>query len=59
MRAGKRCGGPEVGEAGADRPFDAAGIEAEASTPAELKAFQAAETSKWEKIVADAKIEKE
>ena len=37
----------------------AAGIEAEASTPAELKAFQAAETSKWEKIVADAKIEKE
>ena len=33
-----------------------AGIEPEASTPAELKAFQAAETVKWQKIAADAKI---
>jgi tripartite-type tricarboxylate transporter receptor subunit TctC len=36
-----------------------AGIEPEASTPAELAAFQAAETTKWEKIAVDAKIEKE
>jgi tripartite-type tricarboxylate transporter receptor subunit TctC len=36
-----------------------AGIEAEASSPAELAAFQAAETKKWEKIAIDAKIEKE
>ena len=33
------------------------GIEPEASTPEELKAFQAAETVKWKKIAADAKIE--
>jgi tripartite-type tricarboxylate transporter receptor subunit TctC len=36
-----------------------AGIEPEASTPAELAAFQAAETAKWQKIAVDAKIEKE
>ncbi|HEY4141154.1 MAG TPA: tripartite tricarboxylate transporter substrate binding protein [Pseudolabrys sp.] len=37
----------------------AAGIELEASTPAELAAFQAAETRKWVKIAADAKIDPE
>jgi len=37
----------------------AAGIEPETGTPGELKAFQAAETTKWEKIASDAKIEKE
>jgi tripartite-type tricarboxylate transporter receptor subunit TctC len=36
-----------------------AGIEPEASSPAELVKFQAVETAKWEKIAADAKIEKE
>lgn len=36
-----------------------AGIEPEASTPDELKTFQAAETKKWAKIATDAKIEKE
>ena len=36
-----------------------AGIEPEASTPAELTKFQAEETAKWEKIAVDAKIEKE
>ena len=36
-----------------------AGIEPEASTPAELTKFQADETAKWEKIAVDAKIEKE
>jgi tripartite-type tricarboxylate transporter receptor subunit TctC len=35
------------------------GIEPEASTPEELKTFQAAETEKWKKIAADAKIEPE
>ncbi len=34
-----------------------AGIEPEASTPAELVTFQAAETEKWKKIAAEAKIE--
>lgn len=33
------------------------GIEPEASTPAELVAFQAVETEKWKKIAAEAKIE--
>jgi tripartite-type tricarboxylate transporter receptor subunit TctC len=33
------------------------GIEPASSTPAELKVFQAAETVKWKKIAADAKIE--
>jgi tripartite-type tricarboxylate transporter receptor subunit TctC len=42
----------------ADRLLNA-GIEPEASTPAELTAFQAAETAKWQKIAVDAKIEKE
>jgi tripartite-type tricarboxylate transporter receptor subunit TctC len=37
----------------------AAGIEPEASTPDELRKFQAAETQKWDKIARDAKIEKE
>jgi tripartite-type tricarboxylate transporter receptor subunit TctC len=37
----------------------AAGIEPEASTPEELRKFQAAETNKWKKIAADAKIEPE
>ena len=37
----------------------AAGIEPEASTPDELRRFQAAETQKWDKIARDAKIEKE
>lgn len=37
----------------------AAGIEPEASTPDELRKFQAAETQKWGKIARDAKIEKE
>ena len=37
----------------------AAGIEPEASSPDELTKFQAAETEKWKKIVADAKIEPE
>ena len=37
----------------------AAGIEPEASTPDELRTFQAAETQKWKKIAADAKIEPE
>jgi tripartite-type tricarboxylate transporter receptor subunit TctC len=37
----------------------AAGIEPEASTPDELRNFQAAETQKWDKIARDAKIEKE
>ena len=37
----------------------AAGIEPEASSPDELRKFQAAETEKWKKIVADAKIEPE
>jgi tripartite-type tricarboxylate transporter receptor subunit TctC len=37
----------------------AAGIEPEASTPDELRKFQAAETDKWKKIAADAKIEPE
>jgi tripartite-type tricarboxylate transporter receptor subunit TctC len=36
-----------------------AGIEPEASTPDELKAFQAAETAKWKRIAADASIEPE
>jgi len=36
-----------------------AGIEPEASTPDELKSFQAAETKKWKKIATDAKIEPE
>ena len=36
-----------------------AGIEPEASTPDELRKFQAAETEKWKKIAADAKIEPE
>lgn len=36
-----------------------AGIEAEASSPAELAAFQAAETKKWVKIASDAKIDPE
>src|SRR5580765_2642192 len=36
-----------------------AGIEPEASTPDELKTFQAAETAKWKKIAADARIEPE
>jgi tripartite-type tricarboxylate transporter receptor subunit TctC len=36
-----------------------AGIEPEASSPDELKKFQALETEKWKKIVADAKIEPE
>jgi tripartite-type tricarboxylate transporter receptor subunit TctC len=35
------------------------GIEPEASTPDELKTFQAAETEKWKKIAVDAKIEPE
>jgi tripartite-type tricarboxylate transporter receptor subunit TctC len=42
----------------ADRLLNA-GIEPEASSPAGLRAFQAAETAKWEKIAADARIEKE
>ena len=37
----------------------AAGIEPEASTPEELRKFQAAETQKWDKIARDARIEKE
>ncbi|MGB9413285.1 MAG: tripartite tricarboxylate transporter substrate binding protein [Pseudolabrys sp.] len=37
----------------------AAGIEPEASAPDELRKFQALETEKWKKIVADAKIEPE
>jgi tripartite-type tricarboxylate transporter receptor subunit TctC len=37
----------------------AAGIELEASTPDELRKFQATETQKWDKIARDAKIEKE
>ena len=37
----------------------AAGIEPEPSTPDELRTFQAAETQKWKKIAADAKIEPE
>jgi len=37
----------------------AAGIEPEASTPDELRKFQAVETQKWDKIARDAKIEKE
>jgi tripartite-type tricarboxylate transporter receptor subunit TctC len=37
----------------------AAGIEPVASSPEELKAFVQSETSKWAKIVADAKIEPE
>ena len=37
----------------------AAGIEPEASTPDELRKFQAAETQKWKQIAADAKIEPE
>src|SRR5262249_24201073 len=37
----------------------AAGIEPEANSPDELKAFVIAETAKWAKIVADAKIEPE
>lgn len=37
----------------------ATGIEPEASTPDELRKFQAAETQKWDKIARDAKIEKE
>ena len=36
-----------------------AGIEPEASSPDELRKFQAVETEKWKKIVADAKIEPE
>ena len=36
-----------------------AGIEPEASSPDELKAFVVAETAKWAKIVTDAKIEPE
>jgi tripartite-type tricarboxylate transporter receptor subunit TctC len=36
-----------------------AGIEPEASTPEELRAFQAAETKKWAKIAADAHIQPE
>jgi len=36
-----------------------AGIEPETGTPAELAKFQAEETTKWEKIARDAKIEKE
>ncbi|RDV04629.1 Bug family tripartite tricarboxylate transporter substrate binding protein [Undibacter mobilis] len=36
-----------------------AGIELEASSPAELAAFQAVETRKWVKIASDAKIEPE
>ena len=35
------------------------GIEPEASTPDELKTFQAAEMQKWKKIAADARIEPE
>ena len=37
----------------------AAGIEPEASSPDELRKFQALETEKWKKIIADAKIEPE
>jgi tripartite-type tricarboxylate transporter receptor subunit TctC len=37
----------------------AAGIEPEASTPDELRKFQAAETQKWKQIAADARIEPE
>jgi tripartite-type tricarboxylate transporter receptor subunit TctC len=37
----------------------AIGIEPEASTPDELKTFQAAETKKWKKIATDAHIEPE
>ncbi|HET9686056.1 MAG TPA: tripartite tricarboxylate transporter substrate-binding protein, partial [Pseudolabrys sp.] len=37
----------------------AAGIEPDASTPDELRKFQAAETQKWKQIAADAKIEPE
>jgi len=36
-----------------------AGVEPEASTPVELRKFQAAETKKWAKIAADAKIQPE
>jgi tripartite-type tricarboxylate transporter receptor subunit TctC len=36
-----------------------AGIEPEASTPDELRKFQAVETQKWDKIARDARIEKE
>ena len=44
----------------ARKSYLAAGIEPEASTPDELKSIrQAAETQKWKKIAADAKIEPE
>lgn len=39
--------------------LNGAGIEPVASSPEELRAYQAAETRKWAKIVADAKIEPE